>query len=163
MSKSEVYIVEACRTPIGSFCGAFQNTPAHDLGAVVIKEALSRSKVISNDISEVILGQTLTAGQGQNPARQAALKAGIPTCIPAYGVNMLCGSGLKAVHLAWTGIMSGDSKVSICGGQENMSMAPHAALLRQGFRLGPANFEDTLLTDGLVDSGLKIHMGKNKI
>lgn len=159
MPEKNIYIVGACRTPIGTFCGAFQNTPAHELGAVAIREVLRRSGVHVQDISEVVLGQTLTAGQGQNPARQASLKAGLPVTVPAYSVNMLCGSGLKAVQLAWGSILSGDATVVVCGGQENMSMAPHVACLRQGARLGPQSFEDSLLKDGLVDSGLKIHMG----
>lgn len=158
-NKQSVYIIGGCRTAIGTFCGAFKDTPAHELGTVVIKEVLRRANVKPQDVGEVIMGQVLTAGQGQNPARMAALDAGIPIDIPAYGVNMLCGSGLKAVYSGWQSIMSGQASVVVAGGQENMSMARHTALLRSGTKLGPQTFEDSLLTDGLVDSKLKIHMG----
>src|ERR671912_268302 len=122
---SEVVIVSAVRTAVGSFNGAFANTPAHDLGAVAIKASLERAKVDAAEVDEVILGQVLTAGQGQNPARQAAIHAGIPQEVPAYGVNILCGSGLKSVALGYQAIQNGDSSIVVAGGQESMSMAPH--------------------------------------
>lgn len=158
--SNSVYIVSGCRTAIGSFCGAFQDTPAHELGSIVIKEALKRANVPTEAVSEVVMGQTLTAGQGQNPARLASLKAGLPVSVPAYGVNMLCGSGLKAVYLGWQSIKSGDSSVVVVGGQENMTMARHTALLRNGIRLGNGSLEDSMHTDGLIDTNLKIHMGE---
>lgn len=157
--ETPVYIASACRTPIGSFCGVFQNIPAHELGSVVIKEALARAKIDPDSVSEVIMGQSLIAGQGQNPARLASLRAGIPNFVPAYGINMLCGSGLKSVHLGYQAIKSGESEIVVAGGQESMSMAQHCAMLRTGTKLGSVSFSDTLLTDGLMDPMLKMHMG----
>ncbi|XP_070498669.1 acetyl-CoA acetyltransferase [Chironomus tepperi] len=160
MSLPEVFIVSAARTPIGSFQGAFNSLPAHDLGAVVIKEVVNRANLTASDVDEVILGQSLQAGQGQNPARQAALKAGLPIEVPAYGVNMLCGSGLKSVGLGFQAIRNGDSKIVICGGQESMTKAPHAMNLRSGTKMGSTTMVDTMIVDGLTDAMSNIHMGE---
>lgn len=159
MSLPEVFIVSGARTPIGSLSGAFANVKASDLGSVVIKEVLKRANVAPTEVSEVIVGQTLTAGQGQNTARQASLKAGLPNEVPAYTINMLCGSGLKSVVLGYQAIRCGDSKVVVCGGQENMSLAPHVINLRSGVRMGDATMVDSLLHDGLTDAMHSIHMG----
>ncbi|KAG8229384.1 hypothetical protein J437_LFUL000905 [Ladona fulva] len=160
-AKDNVVILSAVRTPIGSFCGALSSLRAHDLGAVVIKEALKRAKLEPSDVSEVIMGQSLTAGQGQNPARQAAMKAGIPKEIPAYGINMLCGSGLKAVALGSSMISDGQAEVVVCGGQECMSQAPHSYRIRLGGNkvLGDTTLIDTMLCDGLTDAFHNMHMG----
>ena len=156
---TDVVIASGARTPVGSFTGAFANVPAHDLGAVAIKAALERAKCAPGEVSEVILGQILTAGQGQNPARQAAMKAGIPIEAPSYGVNQLCGSGLRAVALGYQAIRNGDASVIVAGGQESMSMAPHAAYLRNGQKMGSLEFVDTMIKDGLTDAFHNIHMG----
>lgn len=126
--------------------------PAHDLGAVVIKEVVNRANINVSDVDEVILGQALQAAAGQNPARQAAIKAGCPVEIPAYGINMLCGSGLKSVGLGFQSIRNGDSKIVVCGGQESMTKAPHAINLRGGTKMGNATMVDTMITDGLTDA-----------
>ncbi|KAH8408723.1 hypothetical protein KR215_011482 [Drosophila sulfurigaster] len=156
---SDVYIVSAARTPIGSFNGTLSKLKASDLGSVVIKEVLRRANVEAAQVNEVIMGQALTAGQGQNPARQASLKAGLPIEVPAYGINMLCGSGLKTVTLGYQAIRSGDAQIVIAGGQENMSLAPHTLHLRAGVKLGAASMVDSLLNDGLTDAMDLIHMG----
>jgi acetyl-CoA C-acetyltransferase len=155
----DVVIASGARTPVGSFNGAFANLPAHDLGAVAIGAALERAKVAPEEVSEVILGQILTAAQGQNPARQAAMKARIPVETPAYLVNQLCGSGLRAVALGYQAIRNGDAAIVVAGGQESMSMAPHAAHLRNGKKMGPLEMVDTMVTDGLTDAFHGIHMG----
>ena len=155
----DVVIASGARTPVGSFNGAFANLPAHDLGAVAIGAALERAKVAPGEVSEVILGQILTAGQGQNPARQAAMKAKIPVETPSYLVNQLCGSGLRAVALGYQAIKNGDAEIIVAGGQESMSMAPHAAHLRNGQKIGAVQFVDTLIHDGLTDAFHGIHMG----
>ena len=129
---SEVVIASAARTAIGSFNGAFSTVPAHDLGEVVIRAALERAEVAPEQVSEVVMGQILTAGQGQNPARQASIKAGVPVEVPAWGVNQLCGSGLRSVALGVQAIKQGDSAIVVAGGQESMTQAPHAAYLRAG-------------------------------
>ncbi len=157
--SDDVVIVSAARTAIGTFNGAFANTPAHDLGAVAIKAALERAGVKPGSVSEVIMGQILTAGQGQNPARQAAMKAGIPVESPAWGVNMLCGSGLRAVALGYQALKNGDSEVVVVGGQESMSMSPHAQHLRGGVKMGSAELVDTMVKDGLWDAFNGYHMG----
>jgi acetyl-CoA C-acetyltransferase len=136
---TDVAIVAAARTPVGSFNGAFANQPAHELGKIAIKEVLKRAKVDPKEVSEVILGQILSAAQGQNPARQASVNAGVPVEVPAWGVNQLCGSGLRAVALGFQAIVNGDSSIVIAGGQESMSMAPHAAYLRAGQKWGRSN------------------------
>ncbi|XP_055909720.1 acetyl-CoA acetyltransferase, cytosolic [Eupeodes corollae] len=159
MSLPEVYIVAAARTPIGSFNGTLSKLKASDLGSIVIGEVLKRSNTEATDVNEVIFGQTLTAGQGQNPARQASLKAGLPLDVAAYGINMLCGSGLKSVVLGYQSIRSGDSSIVVCGGQESMSKAPHVMHMRDGIKMGPGTFLDTMLNDGLTDAMFNIHMG----
>ncbi|XP_058449578.1 acetyl-CoA acetyltransferase-like [Malaya genurostris] len=158
-SPGEVYIVSAARTPIGNFLGTVSSLSAAELGSVVVKEVLTRANVPPADVDEVILGQALTAGQGQNPARQAVLKAGLPKEVPAFLVNMLCGSGLKTVHLGYQSIRCGDARVVVAGGQESMSRAPHAMYLRTGTKTGETKMIDTMLVDGLTDAFHDIHMG----
>ena len=135
--SDDVVIVSAARTPVGSFNGAFATMPAHDLGAIAIKAALERAGIEPGRVSEVIMGQILTAAQGQNPARQASIAAGIPVESPAWGVNQLCGSGLRTVALGYQALLNGDSEIVVAGGQESMSMAPHAQYLRGGVKMGP--------------------------
>ncbi len=156
---TDVVIVAAARTPIGSFNGALASLPAHALGKTAIQAALERAKVEPGEVSEVIMGQILTAGQGQNPARQASINAGIPVEVPAYGVNILCGSGLKSVALAYQAIKNGDSAIVVAGGQESMSRAPHVAHLRDGTKMGSVEFLDSMLKDGLWDAFHGYHMG----
>ena len=157
--KDDIVIVSAARTPVGAFNGAFANLPAHELGRTAIKAALERAGVEGARVSEVIMGQILTAGQGQNPARQASIAAGIPVESPAWGVNQLCGSGLRAVALGYQGILSGDSEIVVAGGQESMSMAPHAQHLRAGVKMGAFEMVDTMIKDGLWDAFNGYHMG----
>lgn len=160
MSNSEdIVIVAAGRTAVGSFSGAFANTPAHDLGAAVIKGLLERSGLAPEDINEVILGQVLTAAQGQNPARQASINAGLPIETTAWGLNQVCGSGLRAVSLGAQQIQSGDANIVIAGGQENMSLSPHAQHLRNGVKMGDYSMIDTMIRDGLWDAFNGYHMG----
>jgi acetyl-CoA C-acetyltransferase len=156
---TDIVIVAAGRTAVGSFNGAFANTPAHDLGAAVIKSLVEQAKLEAGDVDEVILGQVLSAGQGQNPARQAAIKAGIPQEKTAWGLNQLCGSGLRAVALGLQQIANGDAKIIIGGGQESMSLAPHASHLRSGTKMGDTKFYDTMIKDGLIDAFHGYHMG----
>jgi acetyl-CoA C-acetyltransferase len=157
--KDDIVIVSAARTPVGSFNGAFANLPAHELGKAAIQEALKRAGVEGGRVSEVIMGQILTAGQGQNPARQASIAAGIPVESPAWGVNQLCGSGLRAVALGYQAILNGDSEIVVAGGQESMSMAPHAQHLRNGVKMGSFELIDTMIKDGLWDIFNGYHMG----
>ena len=157
---SDIVIVSAARTAVGSFSGAFASVPAHDLGAAAIKGALGRAKVDAGEVDEVILGQVLTAGQGQNPARQAAMKAGVPQERTAFGVNQLCGSGLRAVALGLQQIRNGDAAIVVAGGQESMSQAQHSAYLRSGVKMGELKLGDTMLTDGLTDAFARYHMGQ---
>jgi acetyl-CoA C-acetyltransferase len=157
--KDDVVIVSAARTAVGAFNGVFGTMPAHQLGAVAIKAALERAGVDGGRVSEIIMGQILTAAQGQNPARQAAIAAGIPVESPAWGVNQLCGSGLRAVALGYQAILNGDAEVVVAGGQESMSMAPHAAHLRSGTKMGGLELVDTMLKDGLMDAFNGYHMG----
>jgi acetyl-CoA C-acetyltransferase len=157
--KDDIVIVGAARTPVGAFNGAFANLPAHELGKTAIKEALKRAGVEGKQVSEVIMGQILTAGQGQNPARIASIGAGIPVESPAWGVNQLCGSGLRAVALGYQAILNGDSEIVVAGGQESMSMAPHAQHLRGGVKMGPLELVDTMIKDGLWDAFNGYHMG----
>ncbi|MGA3139582.1 MAG: acetyl-CoA C-acetyltransferase [Xanthobacteraceae bacterium] len=157
--KDDIVIVGAVRTPVGAFNGAFASVPAHDLGKVAIKAAIERAGVEPSQVSEVILGQILQAGQGQGPARQASINAGIPVEVPAYSVNMLCGSGLRAVALGYQGIVNGDSEIAVVGGQESMSMAPHCAHLRNGVKMGNFEMIDTMIKDGLWDAFNGYHMG----
>jgi len=159
MPASEIVIASAKRTPVGSFNGAFGSTAAHDLGAIAIKSALEAAKVEPADVDEVILGQILSAAQGQNPARQAAMKAGVPQEKTAFGVNQLCGSGLRAVALGLQQIRNGDANIIVAGGQESMSLAPHAAYLRSGVKMGEMKLVDTMLQDGLIDAFHGYHMG----
>jgi acetyl-CoA C-acetyltransferase len=154
-----IVVVGAARTPVGSFNGAFANTPAHDLGKVAITEALKRAKVEPGEVDEVILGQILTAGQGQNPARQAAINSGIPQEATAWGLNQLCGSGLRAVAIGMQQIAGGDADIIVAGGQESMSMAPHAAYMRSGTKMGDFKLVDTMIKDGLWDAFNGYHMG----
>jgi acetyl-CoA C-acetyltransferase len=155
----DVVIVGAARTPVGAFNGTLASLPAHDLGKTAITAALERAGVESARVSEVIMGQILTAGQGQNPARQASVAAGIPVEVPAWGVNQLCGSGLRAVALGYQAIANGDSEVVVAGGQESMSQAPHCAHLRNGVKMGGLELIDTMLKDGLWDAFNGYHMG----
>ncbi len=155
----DVVITSAVRTPVGSFNGALSSVSAHKLGETAIREALKRSKTAGADVSEVIMGQILTAGEGQNPARQAAMGADLPVEVPAWGVNQLCGSGLRAVALGFQAVMNGDSKIVVAGGQESMSQAPHCAHLRNGQKMGTLEFTDTMLKDGLIDAFYGYHMG----
>lgn len=159
MTSPSIVIASAARTPVGSFNGALSSVAAHDLGAVAIKAVLERAGVDAAEVDEVILGQILTAGQGQNPARQAAMKAGIPQEATAWGLNQLCGSGLRAVAIGMQQIATGDAKIIIAGGQESMSMAPHCAHLRNGTKMGDLKMVDTMIKDGLTDAFYGYHMG----
>ena len=158
-SENDIVIVSAVRTPVGSFNGALAAVPAHKLGETVLRELLRRTNIAGADVSEVILGQILTAHCGPNPARRASLDAGIPKETPAWGINQLCGSGLRAVCLGYQAIRNGDSAVVLAGGQESMTQAPHAIPLRSGIKMGPATMVDTMLYDALVDPFLNVHMG----
>jgi acetyl-CoA C-acetyltransferase len=157
--STDVVIVSAARTAVGSFNGAFANVAAHDLGSAAIKAALQRASVDAADVDEVILGQILSAGQGQNPARQAARNAGIPDEKTAWGLNQLCGSGLRAVALGLQQIANGDADVIVAGGMESMSQSQHAAYLRAGVKMGDLKFIDTMIKDGLTDAFHGYHMG----
>ena len=156
----ELYVVNCCRTAIGSFGGSLKNTPAVDMGAIVVKEALKRANVAPENVDELMFGCILTAGQGQNPARQVSVKAGIPYSVPAYTVGMVCGSGMKSVIEGARSILAGDSDVVVCGGTENMSAAPFASLdARWGARMGDKKLVDTMIKDGLWDAYNNYHMG----
>ena len=157
--SNDIVIVAAGRSAVGSFNGAFGATPAHELGAAIIKNVLERAKVDGAEVDEVILGQVLTAGQGQNPARQAAMGAGVPKEKTAWGLNQLCGSGLRAVALGYQQISNGDADIIVAGGQESMSLAPHASYLRGGTKMGDTKFVDTMIKDGLMDAFHGYHMG----
>ena len=157
--KNEVVIVSAARTPVGSFNGTLASVAASFLGTVALKAAMARAKVEPSEVDEVILGQVLTAGQGQNPARQAAINAGIPVTSPAWGMNQICGSGLRAVALGMQQIVNGDARIVAAGGQESMSKAPHAAHLRDGVKMGDWQLVDTMIRDGLWDAFNGYHMG----
>lgn len=156
---NDIVIVAAARTPVGSFLGSFANMPAHDLGAVAIKGALDQAGIDAADVDEVILGQVLTAGQGQNPARQAALKAGVGDHAPAWLINQVCGSGLRTVALGMQQIAMGDAKIVVAGGQENMSLSMHAAEMRSGTKMGDMKMTDTMIKDGLWCAFNDYHMG----
>ncbi|MEX1108856.1 MAG: acetyl-CoA C-acetyltransferase [Dongiaceae bacterium] len=156
---TDIAIVSAVRTPVGAFNGAFATLAAHELGAIAIKAALERAKLATGDIDEAILGQILTAGAGQNPARQAAVAAGIPVEKTAIQINQLCGSGLRAVALAYQAIKTGDSRIVVAGGQESMTQAPHCVYLRAGVKMGNAELVDTMIKDGLWDAFNGYHMG----
>ncbi|MEO8559335.1 MAG: acetyl-CoA C-acyltransferase, partial [Rhodospirillales bacterium] len=159
MAANDVVITAAARTPIGSFNGAFASLPAHELGKIAVAEAMKRSQVKPEEVDEVILGQILQAGQGQNPARQAAINAGLPVEKTAFSINQLCGSGLRSVALGWQAIKNGDASIMVVGGQESMSQAQHAAHLRDGTKMGDLKFTDTMLKDGLWDAFHGYHMG----
>jgi acetyl-CoA C-acetyltransferase len=157
--KDDIVIVGAARTPVGAFNGTLSSLPAHELGKIAIKAALERAGVDAGRVSEVIMGQILTAGEGQNPARQASIGAGIPVETPAWGVNQLCGSGLRTVALGYQAILNGDSEIVVAGGQESMSQAPHCAHLRNGTKMGSLELVDTMIKDGLWDAFNGYHMG----
>jgi acetyl-CoA C-acetyltransferase len=156
---TDIVIAGAVRTPVGSFNGGLASLPAHKLGEVAIAEALRRAGVEAAEVSEVIMGQILSAGEGQNPARQAAIGAGIPYETTAYGVNQLCGSGLRTVALGYQAIRNGDSEIVVAGGQESMSLAPHCIHLRNGIKMGDGDLVDTMIKDGLWDAFNGYHMG----
>jgi acetyl-CoA C-acetyltransferase len=158
-NPTDVVITAAKRTPVGSFLGAFGSTPAHELGRVAIEAALEQAGVKGEEVSEVILGQVLTAAQGQNPARQASMAAGVPKEVPAWSVQQVCGSGLRAVALAAQAIQTGDSTIVVAGGQESMSLANHAQALRAGAKMGDVTLVDTMIKDGLTDVFNGYHMG----
>src|SRR5687767_13342157 len=158
-APTDVVITAAKRTPVGAFLGAFASTPAHELGRTAIEAALAQAGVAPDDVSEVIMGQVLTAAQGQNPARQASMAAGVPKEVPAWGVNQVCGSGLRAVALASQAIQTGDATVVVAGGQENMSLSAHAQHLRGGTKMGGLELVDTMIKDGLTDVFNGYHMG----
>jgi acetyl-CoA C-acetyltransferase len=157
---TEVVIAAAARTPVGAFNGSLSSLPAHVLGQIAIAEAIKRAGVDAAEVSEVIMGQILSAGEGQNPARQAAIGAGIPVEVTAYGVNQLCGSGLRTVALGYQAIRNGDSAIVVAGGQESMSQSPHCIHLRNGVKMGDAQMVDTMIKDGLWDAFNGYHMGK---
>jgi acetyl-CoA C-acetyltransferase len=157
---TNVVIASAARTAVGSFLGSFASTPAHELGRTVIEAVVARAGVDKSEVSETILGQVLTAAQGQNPARQAHINAGLPQESAAWGINQVCGSGLRAVALGAQHIILGDAQVVVAGGQENMSMSPHAAPLRQGQKMGDMTYIDTMIRDGLWDAFNGYHMGQ---
>ena len=159
MAREDTVIVGAARTAVGSFSGAFAGMPAHDLGAIAVKAALERAGVGAEEVDEVILGQVLTAAQGQNPARQAAMKAGIPAGATAWGINQVCGSGLRAVAIGMQQLAGGDADIVVAGGQESMSMSAHAAHMRSGTKMGDTAFIDTMIRDGLWDAFHGYHMG----
>ena len=156
---SDVVIVSAARTPVGSFNGSFSDMSAADLGSIAIKEAVNRAKIKASDVSEVIMGQVLTASCGQNPARQASINAGIPNKITAYTINQVCGSGLRSIALGWQSIINNESEIVIAGGQENMTQAPHCFHLRQAGNLGDAEMIDSIIKDGIWDIFNGYHMG----
>ncbi|WIY26252.1 acetyl-CoA C-acetyltransferase [Parasedimentitalea psychrophila] len=157
---TNVVIASAARTAVGSFGGAFANTPAHDLGAAVLQAVVERAGVEKGEVSETILGQVLTAAQGQNPARQAHINAGLPVAASAWSLNQVCGSGLRAVALGAQHIMLGDAEIVAAGGQENMTLSPHAAHLRAGHKMGDMKYIDTMIRDGLWDAFNGYHMGQ---
>jgi len=157
---TNVVIVSAARTAVGSFNGAFAATPAHELGAAVLEAVVARAGIEKSDVAETILGQVLTAGQGQNPARQAHINAGLPKESAAWSINQVCGSGLRAVALGAQHVMLGDAAIVAAGGQENMSLSPHVAHLRQGYKMGDVSFIDSMIRDGLWDAFNGYHMGQ---
>lgn len=159
MSSEDIVIASAGRTAVGSFGGAFSTTPAHDLGSAVIKGVLERAGVASDEVDEVILGQVLTAGQGQNPARQASINAGLPIETTAWGLNQVCGSGLRAVAIGMQQIANGDADIIVAGGQENMTLSPHVQHLRSGVKMGDYAMVDSMIKDGLWDAFNGYHMG----
>ena len=159
MNKKEIVITSAARTAVGSLCKSLKNVPSEELGSTVISDVIRKSNIRNEDVDEVIMGQVLTGGTGQNPARQAAMKSGIPKEKPAYLVNQVCGSGIRSIASGFQSIRAGDSKIVIAGGQENMSLAPHAIYLRDGKKLGDIEMTDTMIKDGLWDAFHGYHMG----
>ena len=159
MDYSKIFITSACRTAVGSLGKSLKNINADELGSAVISKAIKKSKIVSDDLDEIIMGQVLTGGSGQNPARQAAMKSGVPKEKPAFVVNQVCGSGIRSVASGFQSIKSGDSKIVIAGGQESMSMSPHAIHLRDGKKLGNTELIDTMIKDGLWDAFNGYHMG----
>ena len=159
MPENKVFITSAIRTAVGSLGKSLKNIKAEDLGSAVISSAINKSKIRANDLDEIIMGQVLTGGSGQNPARQAAIKSGIPKEKPAYIVNQVCGSGIRSIASGFQSIRAGDSKILVAGGQENMSLAPHAIHLRDGKKLGDVELIDTMIKDGLWDAFNGYHMG----
>ncbi len=157
---TNVVIASAARTAVGSFSGSFGNTPAHNLGTTVLEALVSRAQVDKSEVSETIMGQVLTAGQGQNPARQAHVNAGLPVESAAWGINQVCGSGLRAVALAAQHVQLGDASIVCAGGQENMSLSPHVAHLRAGYKMGDVKYIDSMIKDGLWDAFNGYHMGQ---
>ena len=155
----EIVIISAVRTPIGSYRGSLKDIKAHQLGSIVIDEVLKKSKINHDEIDEVIMGQVLTAGSGQNPARQAAINAGIPISKPAYIINQVCGSGLRSVISGYQSLKLGEAKKVICGGQENMSIAPHSIFFRDKKKISEEKLLDTMMSDGLLDAFNNYHMG----
>ncbi|WP_269931447.1 acetyl-CoA C-acetyltransferase [Aminobacter sp. HY435] len=158
-APTSIVVASAARTAVGSFNGVFANTPAHELGAAAVREALARAGVDPKEVDEVVLGQILTAGAGQNPARQAAMAAGIPQEATAWGLNQLCGSGLRTIAVGMQQIAMGDARIIVAGGQESMSMAPHCQHLRNGVKMGDFKMLDTMIKDGLTDAFYGYHMG----
>src|ERR1700674_3812451 len=156
---TDIVIASAARTPVGAFNGGLASLAAHKLGEVAIAEAMRRAEVEPGEVNEVILGQILSAGEGQNPARQAAVGAGIPFEATAYSINQVCGSGLRTVALGYQAIRNGDSAIVVAGGQESMSRAPHCSHLRNGIKMGNAELVDTMIKDGLWDAFNGYHMG----
>jgi acetyl-CoA C-acetyltransferase len=159
ITMTEIVIASAARTPVGSFCGGLSSLPAHVLGKIAIEGALTRAGVDAAEVNEVIMGQILQAGEGQNPARQASIAAGIPVESPAWSLNQLCGSGLRAVAVGYQQILQGDASIVVAGGQESMSQAPHCMNMRNGTKMGPAELVDTMIKDGLWDAFNGYHMG----
>jgi len=159
MSMNDIVIVAAARTPVGSFSGALATLPAHELGRIALEGVISRAGIEAKDVDEVILGQVLTAGQGQNPARQASIAAGIPKEASAWGINQVCGSGLRAVAIGMQQIEGGDANIVVAGGQESMSLSTHCQHLRNGQRMGDLQLIDTMIRDGLWDAFNGYHMG----
>ena len=157
--EKDIVITSATRTAVGSIGKSLKNIPGDELGSAVISEAIKRSKINKDDVDEVIMGQVLTGGTGQNPARQAAYRSGIPKEKPAYVVNQVCGSGIRSIASGFQSVKSGDSKIVVAGGQESMSMAPHAIHIRDGKKLGDAEIVDTMIKDGLWDAFHGYHMG----
>ena len=157
---TNVVIASAARTPVGSFTGSFANTPAHDLGACVLEALVQRAGIEKSDVSETIMGQVLQAGQGQNPARQAHINAGLPIESAAWSINQVCGSGLRAVAIAAQHVQLGDAEIVAAGGQENMSLSPHVSHLRAGYKMGDVSYVDSMIKDGLWDAFNGYHMGQ---
>src|SRR3954465_4115335 len=159
-AMSDIVIVSPARTPVGSFSGALASLPAHELGKIAIQAAIEKAGIAPADVDEVVMGQVLQAGAGQGPARQASVNAGVPMESPAWSLNQLCGSGLRAVALGAQQIADGSAEIAVAGGQESMSQSPHASQLRTGTKMGDTTFVDTMIKDGLLDAFHGYHMGQ---